>query len=90
MDLLEKLASSDKPGPGTSPSLNTFHKEPSLIRLLKYLKPYSFFILAAIIMLFIQANADLALPDYMSRIVNIGIQQEAWKPRFLPSSARAV
>ncbi|HQL40457.1 MAG TPA: hypothetical protein PKV95_13350 [Anaerolineaceae bacterium] len=46
-----------------------------MIRLLKYLKPYSFFILAAIIMLFIQANADLALPDYMSRIVNIGIQQ---------------
>lgn len=26
-------------------------------------------------MLFVQANADLALPDYMSRIVNNGIQQ---------------
>ena len=28
-----------------------------------------------ILLLFIQANADLALPDYLSRIVNVGIQQ---------------
>ena len=32
-------------------------------------------ILLAIALLFVQANADLALPDYMSKIVNIGIQQ---------------
>ena len=32
-------------------------------------------ILLAIVLLFVQANADLALPDYMSRIVNNGIQQ---------------
>ena len=32
-------------------------------------------VLVAIALLFIQANADLALPDYMSRIVNNGIQQ---------------
>jgi ATP-binding cassette subfamily B protein len=32
-------------------------------------------ILLAIILLFVQANCDLALPDYMSRIVNNGIQQ---------------
>jgi len=32
-------------------------------------------ILITIALLFIQANADLALPDYMSKIVNIGIQQ---------------
>jgi ATP-binding cassette subfamily B protein len=32
-------------------------------------------ILLAIVLLFIQANCDLALPDYMSKIVNNGIQQ---------------
>jgi len=32
-------------------------------------------ILLAVVLLFVQANADLALPDYLSRIVNIGIQQ---------------
>jgi ATP-binding cassette subfamily B protein len=32
-------------------------------------------ILMAIVLLFIQANCDLALPDYMSKIVNNGIQQ---------------
>jgi ATP-binding cassette subfamily B protein len=46
-----------------------------MLRLLKYLKPYTLLILLAIALLFVQANADLALPDYMSKIVNIGIQQ---------------
>ena len=46
-----------------------------MLRLLKYLKPYTLFILLSIVLLFIQANADLALPDYLSRIVNTGIQQ---------------
>jgi ATP-binding cassette subfamily B protein len=32
-------------------------------------------ILIAIVLLFVQANADLALPDYLSKIVNVGIQQ---------------
>jgi len=32
-------------------------------------------ILLAIVLLFAQANFDLALPDYLSRIVNTGIQQ---------------
>lgn len=32
-------------------------------------------ILLVIILLFIQANCDLALPDYTSNIINIGIQQ---------------
>jgi len=44
-------------------------------RLLKYLKPYTLLIILAIVLLFVQANADLALPDYLSRIVNNGIQQ---------------
>ena len=45
-----------------------------MLRLLKYLKPYTLMLLAGIVLLFIQANAELALPDYMSRIVNNGIQ----------------
>ncbi len=46
-----------------------------MLRLVKYLKPYLLLILLAVALLFIQANADLALPDYMSNIVNVGIQQ---------------
>jgi ATP-binding cassette subfamily B multidrug efflux pump len=46
-----------------------------MLRLLKYLKPYTLLVVLAIVLLFVQANADLALPDYMSKIVNVGIQQ---------------
>ena len=46
-----------------------------MIRLAKYLKPYLGMIVVAVVLLFVQANADLALPDYLSRIVNVGIQQ---------------
>ena len=44
-------------------------------RLARYLKPYTLLIVFTIALLFIQANCDLALPDYMSKIVNDGIQQ---------------
>src|SRR5512142_202215 len=46
-----------------------------MLRLFKYLKPFTVMILITIVLLFIQANTDLALPDYMSKIVNNGIQQ---------------
>lgn len=46
-----------------------------MLRLFKYLKPYLLFVLITIGLLFVQAMADLALPNYMSEIVNIGIQQ---------------
>ncbi len=46
-----------------------------MLKLSKYIKPYLLSVIAAILLLFIMANADLALPDYLSRIVNIGIQQ---------------
>ena len=46
-----------------------------MLRLLRYLKPYLLLILLTIALLFVQANADLALPDYLSKIINIGIQQ---------------
>ena len=40
-----------------------------------YLKQYIPLIILAAGLLFLQANLELALPDYMSRIINIGIQQ---------------
>jgi ATP-binding cassette subfamily B protein len=46
-----------------------------MLRLTKYLKPFILLIILAIGLLFIQAQADLALPDYMSQIINVGIQQ---------------
>ncbi len=61
-----------------------------MLRLLKYLKPFIHLILLAIVLLFIQANCDLALPDYLSKIVNVGIQQggvESALPRAIRQSA---
>ncbi|MCJ7623839.1 MAG: hypothetical protein MUO76_10075, partial [Anaerolineaceae bacterium] len=46
-----------------------------MLRLIKFLKPYTLLIVFSITLLFVQANADLALPDYLSKIVNNGIQQ---------------
>lgn len=43
--------------------------------ILKILKKYSFYIILIFILLFMQANCDLTLPEYTSDIVNIGIQQ---------------
>lgn len=46
-----------------------------MMKLIKYLKPFLLPLTMAIALLYGQAMADLALPDYMSNIVNIGIQQ---------------
>jgi ATP-binding cassette subfamily B protein len=46
-----------------------------MLKLFPYIRRYALPILAAVVLLFIQANADLTLPDYLSKIVNIGIQQ---------------
>ncbi len=46
-----------------------------MLRLIKYLKPYILLLLIAVALLFTQAMADLALPNFMSEIVNVGIQQ---------------
>ena len=46
-----------------------------MIRILKYFKPYFWLLLLSVALLFVQADADLTLPDYMSDIVNVGIQQ---------------
>lgn len=44
-----------------------------MMKLIKILKPYAFLIVVIFGLLFIQAMTDLALPDYMSNIVNNGI-----------------
>jgi ATP-binding cassette subfamily B protein len=46
-----------------------------MLKLFPYIRRYTLPILMAVVLLFIQANADLTLPDYLSRIVNVGIQQ---------------
>jgi len=46
-----------------------------MLRIIKYLKPYRLLIILTILLLFVQAFADLALPGYMADIVNVGIQQ---------------
>ncbi|MHA1452968.1 MAG: ABC transporter ATP-binding protein, partial [Promethearchaeota archaeon] len=45
------------------------------IRIAKYAAPYTGMILLAIALLFVQVNLDLMLPDYLSDIVDTGIQQ---------------
>ena len=45
-------------------------------RIIKYAIPYLPMVLLAIVLLFAQANFDLALPDYLSDIVDTGIQQQ--------------
>ncbi len=46
-----------------------------MIKLAKYLKPFLFGLVLAIALLFGQAVCNLNLPNYMSDIVNVGIQQ---------------
>ena len=46
-----------------------------MFKLTKYLKPFIASIIIVIVLLFIQAISELSLPDYMSNIVNVGIQQ---------------
>ncbi len=46
-----------------------------MLKLIKHLKPFILSVLLIIGFLFLQAFCDLALPEYMSNIVNTGIQQ---------------
>ena len=60
-----------------------------MLRIFRYLKPYTLSVLVVILLLFGQAMAELSLPNYMSKIVNIGIQQggiETAVPEVLRSS----
>ena len=46
-----------------------------MLKVLKYLKKTWISVIVIVALLCVQAAADLALPDYTSKIVNIGIQQ---------------
>ena len=46
-----------------------------MLKVLKYLKKSWVSVVAIVILLCVQAMADLALPDFTSKIVNVGIQQ---------------
>ena len=46
-----------------------------MFKIIKEMKPFVLIILLIIGLLFFQARTDLALPEYMSNIVNVGIQQ---------------
>lgn len=45
------------------------------VKLIKYVAKYWYAILAALVLLIIQANSDLSLPSITSNIVDVGIQQ---------------
>ena len=47
-----------------------------MIKLMKYLKKSAGYVALIIALLFLQAYCDLSIPDYTSKIVNIGIQQK--------------
>ena len=46
-----------------------------MIKLMKYLKKSAGYVVLIIGLLFLQAYCDLSLPDYTSKIINVGIQQ---------------
>ncbi|HEY5467003.1 MAG TPA: ABC transporter ATP-binding protein [Clostridia bacterium] len=46
-----------------------------MLKLIKYLKPFALSVILIFLLLFAQAQTDLALPDYMANIVNIGLQR---------------
>lgn len=53
-----------------------------MLNLMKFLRPFRWTIFIILILLFVQAMSDLSLPNYLSRIVNIGIQQRGIKNTF--------
>ena len=60
-----------------------------MLNLLKHLVPFFGSMILAVALLFVQAICDLSLPDYMSDIVNVGIQQggvENAVPKVIKSS----
>jgi ATP-binding cassette subfamily B protein len=50
-----------------------------LLKLLKYLKKYKWYVLLILVLVAAQAVAQLTLPDYMSRIIGEGIRSPAYQ-----------
>ncbi len=47
-----------------------------MLKMFRYVKEKWYYIVLIIALLFLQAYCDLSLPDYTSKIVNVGIQQK--------------
>lgn len=47
-----------------------------MVKMFHYMKERWHYIVLIIVLLFVQAFCDLSLPDYTSKIVNVGIQQK--------------
>lgn len=47
-----------------------------MLKMFRYVKERWYYIVLIIVLLFVQAYCDLSLPDYTSKIVNVGIQQK--------------
>ena len=47
-----------------------------MLKMLKYMKKSIGWIVLIVVLLFVQAYSDLALPEYTSQIVDTGIQQK--------------
>lgn len=47
-----------------------------MLKLIKYLKPYTLLICLIFVLVYIQSSVNLQLPDYMARIVNEGIVKQ--------------
>ena len=47
-----------------------------MIKMFHYMKERWYYVVMIIVLLFVQAYCDLSLPDYTSKIVNVGIQQK--------------
>ena len=45
-----------------------------MLKAFRYLKPYWISVIAVIVLVFAQVQAQLALPDHMSKIITYGIQ----------------
>ena len=46
-----------------------------MLKIMKYMKKSALSVVVIVALLVLQAACDLALPDYTSKIVNVGIQQ---------------
>ena len=47
-----------------------------MLKMFHYMKERWYYVVMIIALLFVQAYCDLSLPDYTSKIVNVGIQQK--------------
>ena len=47
-----------------------------MLKMFHYMKERWYYLVMIIALLFVQAFCDLSLPDYTSKIVNVGIQQK--------------